>query len=418
MKNESTLNNGLRNANEPYTIHLDNDGYELTQSAIDQNVDLKTRRKKNWQSVKLQFLSFENGVLRLTALSLHDKEKFDLTISVEPNRLHVTCSCGLPVEKLCRHAYAALSKVSYSYFDSGFFKKYQPNGLVEIALQHRSFFHIKQTDKSLNIEPGKMLGPIYKLSVSEKLYSLTAALKLSGTPTPGKVIKEETALSYLLMFSNRRALPFLIPAEAKLTQTGKAIKGFLRYIQNTEDPMAEGQLPVFQKCFQLMNLVKRMPGTIKENLEVGISELEGVFSLWKEVLPQIKHQPFIFRTRHWLWRMLKQKPRKMDSYPVRLSDQAPSVQFELVDKKEYYKLQLTVMINGAVLQQYDTCRLFIFYKEWVYMLGSLRDAAIVEFMSEIGGCLTIFKENFDEFEEQILFQLSEAYFVKNYSENH
>ncbi len=418
MKNEPTLNNDLRNANELYTIHLDNNDYELTQSVIDENVDLKTRRKKNWQSVKLQFLSFESGVLRISAASLHDKEKFDLTILVEPNKLHVSCSCGLPVEKLCRHAYTALSAVSYSYFDSGFFKKYQSNGLVEIALQHRRLFHIKQTDKSLNIEPGKMLGSIYKLSVNENLNSLTGALKLSGTPTPGKVIKEETALSYLLMFSNRRALPFLIPAEAKLTQTGKAIKGFLRYIQNTEDPMAEGQLPIFQKCFQLMNLVKQMPGTIKENLDGGISELEGVFNLWKELILQIKHQPFIFRSRHWLWRMLKQKPRKMDSYPVRLSNQAPVVQFELVDKKEYYKLQLTVMINGTVLQQYDTCRLFIFYKEWAYMLGSLRDAAIVEFMNEIGGFLTIFKETFDEFEEKVLFQLSESYFVKNYSENH
>lgn len=52
------------------------------------------------------------------------------------------------------------------------------------------------------------------------------------------------------------------------------------------------------------------------------------------------------------------------------------------------------------------------------MLGSLRDAAIVEFMNEIGGFLTIFKETFDEFEEKVLFQLSESYFVKNYSENH
>lgn len=52
------------------------------------------------------------------------------------------------------------------------------------------------------------------------------------------------------------------------------------------------------------------------------------------------------------------------------------------------------------------------------MFQSLKDATIVELMHRLNGFITIFKENFDEFEEQILFKLSDTYFVKNYSENH
>lgn len=407
-----------RSASEPYIIQLDNDYYGLTQEVINQNVDVKTRRRKDWQHIKQQFLSLENGVLQLVVASQQDKEKFDLTIRIEKNNLHVSCSCGQSVEKLCRHAYAALSHVSYSYVDSGFFKKYRPGGPVELALKHRKHFRILQTGHRTEVKQNDALGTIYRFSDTDRHGDLIKLLKLKGASAPKVTVKEETTLSYLLMYASWRTLPFLIPAEAILNKTASSVKGFVRYIQSPDDPMVKYESVILKKCFRLMEVVKELPGTIKDAVEQNTHQVEEVLQLWRELLPVIKYQPFVFKSEHWLWRLLKGKPRKSSTYPVKISDKAPEVQLELIDKGEYYRLQLKILINGAVLANYDPCRLFVFSKDQVYLLGSLRDAAIIELWNELGGFLTIFKEHFDEFEEQLLFKLSDQYFVKNYSENH
>lgn len=405
-------------ANIPYIIQLDNDYYGLTQEMINQNVDAKTRRRKDWQHVKLQFLSLENGVLQLAVTSPQDKERFELTVVIEKDKLQVSCSCGQPVEKLCRHAYAALSHVSYSYVDSGFFKKYRPGGPVELALKHRKHFRILQTGHRTEVKQNDSLGTIYRFSDTDRHGDLINLLELKGASAPKVMVNTETTLAYLLMYSGWRTLPFLIPAEAVLNKAGCVVKGFVRYIQSPDDPMVKYESVILKKCFRLMEIVQKLPGTIKDAVEQNMHQVEEVLQLWRELLPVIKYQPFVFRSEHWLWRLLKGKPRKSSTHPVKISDKTPEVQLELIDKGEYYRLQLKILINGAALANYDPCRLFVFSKDQVYLLGSLRDAAIIELWKELGGFLTIFKDHFDEFEEQLLFKLSDKYFVKNYSENH
>lgn len=401
----------------PYIIQLDNDYYSLTQEVINQNADVKTRRRKDWQHIKLQFISLENGVLQLALASPQDKEKFDLTIKIEKNKLHVSCSCGQPVEKLCRHAYVALSHVSYSYVDSGFFKKYRQGGPVELALKHRKHFRIQQTGYTTEIKQNNVLGTIYRFSDKDRHGDLINLLELKATSASMVTVKEETTLSYILMYS-RSVLPFLIPAEAVLNKTGSGVKGFVRYIQSPDDPMIQYQSVIIRKSFRLMEIVKKLPGTIKNAVEQNTHQVEAVLQLWRELLPFIKNQLFVFKSEHRLWRLLKRKPRKSGSYPVKINDKVPEVQFELIDKGEYYRLLLKILINGAVMVNYEPCRLFVFSKNQVYLLGSLRDAAIIELWYKLGGFLTIFKDHFDEFEELLLFKLSDKYFVKNYSENH
>ncbi|MBO9684168.1 MAG: hypothetical protein J7502_16125 [Flavisolibacter sp.] len=407
-----------RCADQPYIIQLDNDYYCLTQEVINQNAELKIIRRKDWRQIKQKFLSLENGVLKLAVTSPENKEGFELTIKIGKDKLHVSCSCGQPVEKLCSHAYAALSHVSYSHVDSGFFEKHRAGGPVELALKHRKHFRIRQTNYNTDVEQNEALGSIYKISAEDPPDSVINLLKLKGTPAPKIAVKEETALSYLLMCSSWRTLPFLIPAEAVLNKAGNAPKGFVKYIQTADDPMLNGESAICKKCFKLMELVKQLPGTIEDAAEGNVSLLEEVFQLWKEVWPLVKRQPFVLKSEHWLWRLLKQKPRKSVTYPVNISNIVPQVQFELIDKGAYYRLQLNILINNAALTNYDFCRLIIFHKDQAYLLGSLRDAAIIELWNKLGGFLTVFKEHFDDFEERALFELSDNYFVKKYSENH
>ncbi|MBZ4190549.1 hypothetical protein [Niabella beijingensis] len=418
MNNRPILNNNLRSAGEPYTIQLDNDDYCLTQEIINQNVDAKTRRRKDWQYVALQFLSLEKDTLCLAIASLKEKEKFVLTIKIEKDRLHISCSCSQPVGQLCRHAYAALSKVAYSRFDSGFFRKYQPGGPVALALKHKKHFRLQLNGYSPEVKQHPALGAIYRFSSTDMQDRLVNVLKLQGSAASTVPAKEETVLSYLLMYTHRHTLPFLIPAETLLNHAGNAVKGFVRFIQDIDDPIAAGQPAIFQKSTRLITLVKQLPGTINKAAEQDSTALEDFFQLWKELLPLVTHQPFVFKTRHWMWQMLKQKPQKMYSYPVKINVHIPEVQFELIDKGAYYQLRMNILINGAKLLKYELYGALIFYKDRVCLSGSLRDAAIIEFMQKTAGFITIFKEHFEEFEEQVLHKLSDAYFVKNYSENY
>ncbi|MBO9619847.1 MAG: hypothetical protein J7539_12530 [Niabella sp.] len=111
MKNKPQT---LRDSNEPYILWLKTDPLRLiTQKEINDNKAITTWRKEDWGRVRLQVLSAENGVVRLSvALQKHEKRGI-LTIKVTDDQLHISCSCGQRVEKLCPHAFAALSRVSW-----------------------------------------------------------------------------------------------------------------------------------------------------------------------------------------------------------------------------------------------------------------------------------------------------------------
>jgi hypothetical protein len=90
----------------------------------------------------------------------------------------------------------------------------------------------------------------------------------------------------------------------------------------------------------------------------------------------------------------------------------PSLRFTLTDKGAFYQFQMQVWVNGKELSEYDAgVTLFILQQQTLYMLPSLRDAAISEWLHVSGGWITVFKEHFTQFDENVLTPLRESYTI-------
>ncbi|WP_315822712.1 hypothetical protein [Paraflavitalea speifideaquila] len=67
-KNTRTQGIGLRSSSEPYTIHLENEPYILSQDVLTRQVDERLQRKREWFYPKLKFLSMEDTTLKTAYL--------------------------------------------------------------------------------------------------------------------------------------------------------------------------------------------------------------------------------------------------------------------------------------------------------------------------------------------------------------
>jgi hypothetical protein len=91
------------------------------------------------------------------------------------------------------------------------------------------------------------------------------------------------------------------------------------------------------------------------------------------------------------------------------------VAFSLTDKGVYHQFRPEVLINGESIVEYEAdTSFFISHKGRLYLLGSLRDAAILQWMDQLDGVITVFKEHFAAFEQTILTLIRQHYQVTTY----
>lgn len=101
----------LRNASEPYTIHLDGKPYILNKDALNEQVDAKLLRKRDWFYPTIQVISLGNATLKLRLT--HNAITQEMTVRMEPDKLHFSCNCGMKVNKIiiyfsCQNIYEHL----------------------------------------------------------------------------------------------------------------------------------------------------------------------------------------------------------------------------------------------------------------------------------------------------------------------
>ena len=382
-------------------------------------MDVRTYRKRNWMYPELRFVAFSQGRLELLNTSYFDKEAHTLFIAIEKNRLHVSCSCASKAAMLCRHAYKALSSILWVFDSTAYFEQYRPKGLVEIATAHKKYFVFNQSDKGLDTSPKAELGSVYHLKEKKPLQDLDKILR-SSAPLAYKPAKDKgTALTYVILYSHEnKLLPFLLPCIAKLNRAGTAVKIFDNFINGTknkhESILTEEQRTLNMLCYDMWKLVEKLSSSLIDQLAASaMSDAEEVFNLWQQAVPILQRQPFLFTYYLYNEKELKGKPARQRIDEVHIDNAVPSLYFQLTDKDAFYQLHMKVSLNGKELTKFDAdIGFFIRNEITLYLLPSLQNAAIAEWMRESGGRITIFKEHFNEFEHDILKPLGEYYKVK------
>ena len=405
-----------RRVSDPYAIHLDNEEYTLTEEILQVNVDSRTLKQRTWHFPDLKFISFNDGTLELQ--NTYNNISHKLTIVIEKSKLQVSCSCDTEAEMLCRHAYKAIERM-IQFDRSNYFQQFRPKGLVKIATAHKKYFIIKPNAKGLDITPKEELVSIYQLDDIVQNNQFKGLLKLPGEIKLKKNTLKGMALSYIIMVSHKnRMLPFLLPCLGKLTKAENAVKVFMNFISGTQteyDKYLGDEEKILNKCcFNMWKVVEKLPGLITPKEQTGDSKenIQMLFDIWQSIIPLLWDQRFVFTYYLHHKKELKGKPQRYKISEAHIAVKSPTLRFRLTDKGSFFQLEMKVFSNNMEITNYKLEPTFFISKgEILFFLSSLRDAAMAEWMRNIGNRMTIFKEHFTEFENRFLKPLRECYDV-------
>src|SRR5689334_332895 len=98
-----------RNASKPFILYLEDEPYELTEEVLNNQVDADIQKKRTWVYPTIKFISFHDQILKLRISNT--EAAYDMVVKIEPDKLHISCSCASQVQTLCNHTYQTLVKL-------------------------------------------------------------------------------------------------------------------------------------------------------------------------------------------------------------------------------------------------------------------------------------------------------------------
>lgn len=401
-----------------FAIAFEDDTYCLSIDRLQKLPTATARKGERWQSPTLKFQSFKDGTLEL--LNRYNQVSYKLQLQVKEKQLLVSCNCGADHTMLCLHAHGGLFMILWK-FGEHYFSRLQPDGIIPLAFKHKKYFDRKENEAGISASPRSELESVFKLNQRLSSVDLPALLQLPARAATGNGDASDEAAGYLLVrpFGNR-FLPFLIPIAGKLNKNRTAIKTCYGFLSGV-DPQYAHLLNPTQKelnaaSYRLWKDAEKLPGSLLK--QVGTAQSTGalakVFEAWQQMLPTLSQQPFVYA--YYLYRteaLKKTRPARGRMIAIKIASTSPQLQFRLADMGACYRLEMQVLVDGRPLTGYtaDT-PFFITDATHAYLLYSLRDAAIAQWMHCSGGMITVFKEHFTTFEAQILDPLTHHYPVK------
>src|SRR5690348_5300694 len=358
--------------------------------------------------VKTRVIGYNAHQLIAGVQSQGQKER-KVILSISSNTLEVSCNCKSLENTLCAHGFHALHELCRN--SKKFFTIFEPGNLVSIALDNKNIFHLNYSNPDEFIVPDKSFGHLYDFKKIEN----TELEQLSALPAVAVPVKN-AELVWLLVYSQYRwqnYLPILVPVKGIFDKVGKNIKSFGKGFAN----ISENLLTTSDRQ-QLYNLSKAMysPATDRHKFDrqemlAGEMHIAENFHQWEQTFPMLCEQPFIYKydLAHPRY-FMNNPPRRKYLERITISTERPQLQFILIDKGNYYRLSLQYLVHGVPIKDPIEDALFFVGNDIQYhLLGSVRDAAMVQWMSGFDNLISVLKPGFLAFEKEILERIEVMY---------
>lgn len=413
---------------QPSIIHLRDDQYQLTMDELREQTGHQAGLSLIWHPASLQFISYQDGQLHLR--NTCKQESYLLTLAMVLDGLQVTCDCSDNSKPFCDHIYGALRTLIGTYGES-YFKKLLPEGAMELAFKYRFCFDKKESSAGLDVSTRAELQTVFQFDNRIVVTDLPAMLNLpaDGPKSTKPFIAQEDkkpgedAICYLLIVPYyNRFQPFVVPCSGKLNKAQTEIKQFYGFLSALQKPydglLTAAQQELNKNCFTHWQLAETLPGRL---IKAGLVQCQThtwieILNHWRELVNQLSRQAFVYAYfLHRVDQLKKDKPHKQRATQIIVSTDVPVVAFSLTDMGVYYQFRPEIWINGEAIEEYEAdTSFFVTHKNTLYLLGSLRDAAILQWMDQLEGVITVFKEHFAAFEQTILAPVRQHYTVTNY----
>jgi len=377
---------------------------------LDEDIDFRALYSgEGLYYVKNRVIGYNAHQLIVGVQSQGQKE-YKVTFNISPDILQVSCNCKSKEGTLCAHGYHALHDLCWN--NKQFFAIFEPGKLVSTALENKNIFHVNYSNPNEFIVPDKSLGHLHDF----KKIETTELEQLPALPAVAVPVKD-TGLVWLLVYSPflwQHYLPVLVPVKGTFDKAGNNIKSFGKGFANINNE----NLLNTPGTQQLYNLSEAMFAPVAErdtfepeDLLAGKMHIAENFNQWEQALPMLCQQPFVykFRLAHKKY-FMKRAPGQKYLERITISTEGPQLQFVLKDKGNYYQLSLQYLVRGVRIKNPMEDALFFVCNDTEYcLLASLRDAAMVQWMSGFEHLISVLKPGFPAFEKEILQRIEAMY---------
>jgi len=298
-----------------------------------------------------------------------------------------------------------------------YFEQYSRSGLVETAQAYDTYFIIKDDVTGIEIKPkpgtGKLFLPTdFSASTIEnvmrKMYPAETIYNIE--------VPEDIVIGYTIIYPRGKSHPpFLLPWYGKLNKLSTEVKSFIDFIRNEKDMPAINltgeQRTLNSICLEMRKLAEGLPAKLIKEPKY-LPGFFPLFHLWEKALLLLSEKDFI-HLNYVHFKFLKQRPRKLDMLSCNLHKERPQIKLKLNRYEDLCKLSVTVTINNKPVHYKSDGLSFLFWvqntEHHFYLLSSIKDAVVLEWVGDEGNPITVFKPHYTIFRDGLLKQLSEYY---------
>jgi hypothetical protein len=210
-----------------YTIPLEASSQCLTRDMLGEHHPVL--RKKDFMGNHCDYVSYKHGILT-TKLFQGDHSEYMLFMHVGLKELHVACSCGMPDEKLCRHAYPGLYDMIWRH-SLNFRVYYWPGYDLDEKIQ-RKFLQTDIHKNQITVEPKLRYGNIFRPNIGfvddERL-----AIKEKAATVENSISGNREVIAYCLCYSfggyYLAHLPVIMPCLGVSGKYHQQLASFLQF---------------------------------------------------------------------------------------------------------------------------------------------------------------------------------------------
>ncbi|HEK20060.1 MAG: hypothetical protein C0191_00045 [Mucilaginibacter sp.] len=398
-----------------YPIPLTQPDQWLTQEDLYEHFE-PPKGRKEYMGNKEEFISFEYGIATIKLKLINDSE-YLLYLHVEKEELHIACTCGMPDEKLCFHAFIGLYNLTWLSKKFDCQTLYWPRFYKDNTA--KKFLDVRITRGNLYVEAKPEYGAVYRSGIGLVNYSFPTLIE-HATNTLSTKAGDTNTYAYALCYApdpfRDRHYPVLIPFYGKTNKSGSNVDNFSLFVLPDKGSEPNNNHPYWQ---QLNDFSKRMyelmrPLTYKSDLgdkELWQQAKETIFDLWQKALPLLINCPYNQSYLLYALRYLREKPMKGSMKPCRYCLERPVLTFILSTHGEYLKLSVEVTVGSRVILVQHKPHFFILDEQtgYCYLIRSIQDDVLLNWMVDNNNQITVLKDDFVEFDNDIISKLASSY---------
>ncbi|MCC8409069.1 hypothetical protein LJ707_09015 [Mucilaginibacter sp. UR6-1] len=404
-----------------YIIPLDEGRLKLTWEMLNKHFEAGRTRELYYGNSTIP-VAYSRGILTIATI-LKGQAPQQVHVHIEPDHLHVACTCGMPDRQLCAHAYIALYNLVWTGGTD--LRRYCWPGYDANEKVQDKFLHVELNDRLAIIKARPQFGKLFKPNVPTWDGHQYLMPKNRGLPV--NLLKgERDVLGFGLLYgdfhNNLCELPVLLPL---VLRTSKDNFSTTIFQQLMADGTANG-IELTDRQLELRSIAEDMR-QLREPLGYWQYDPErsedralkkAFLLLWERALPILIAEAYCYEATPPRIRYKKGKVdylKRSHLTPCTFSPLRPQLYFVLREHADHFALTVHLSVKGMELKYRKRTNLFVMDEDnRCYLMPSAEADDLFNWMNGQGNRVTILKEHMEVFRIRFLRDLLISYPVYQY----